>query len=286
MLKYTNFIGYGIVGESCHRAFEHNTEAVIIDPQYNSNTIQSIDIHKAHLTFVSINAPTLADGSVDASVIYSIFQQLADIDYKGIVVLKSTLPPDTVYDLYVKYASDTINNKVGPLRYIYSPEFIREKHWQLDAISPAFMILAGEYRDCKDLETLYRNHSQISTYCRFHLTDYKSAALVKYSINSYLATKVVFMNQLYQLYHDMHNSGIGELHSTGWDEFTRMLALDLRLGNSHFDVPGLDKNYGYGGSCFPKDIKAMIGFDGNERLTLIREADLVNTKIRLTGTKE
>jgi UDPglucose 6-dehydrogenase len=145
--------------------------------------------------------------------------------------------------------------------------------------------MAGEYSDCCKLEELYRNHSHITKHCTYRITDYKTASLIKYSINAYLATKVVFMNQMYQLYHDVHGSAPDTMHSSGWHKFSDILSADVRIGNSHLNVPGPDKNYGYGGSCFPKDVKALIGFDQNKRLSVIREAEEANTKIRLIGKK-
>lgn len=281
MLNSVAFIGYGFVGKACHKVFEHNTEAIIIDPLYSNNRIEDLRLSRPRLIFVSINAPTLDDRSVDASVIYDIFQQLADIKYDGLVVLKSTLPPDIVHDLYVKFSSDSVLKKTGPLHYIYSPEFLREATWEKDALSPAFMILAGDFLDCSELKDLYKKHSCIPSYCRFVFVDFKEAALAKYTINVWLATKVAFMNQIYQLYNDTYNKG--PIHPDSWKAFTEILTADLRFGNSHVDVPGTDGQFGYGGTCFPKDIKAMIGYDKNERLSILREVELANTKIRLTG---
>jgi len=280
MLKSIAFIGYGFVGKACHKAFEHNTEAIIIDPKYSETTIEDLSLFRPRLTFVSINAPTLDDRSVDASVIYTVFQQLADIKYDGLVVLKSTLPPDIVHDLYVKFGRSKIFNKTGPLRYVYSPEFLREAEWEKDALNPPQIIMAGEFFDCEELENYYKNNSHIR-YARFHKCDYKEAALAKYAINSFLASKVVFMNQIYQLYSDMY--GKTPIHYESWNAFTDMLTTDIRFGNSHVKVPGPDGQFGYGGSCFPKDMKAMVGFDTKERCTLVREAEIANTQIRLTG---
>lgn len=282
MLKYTAFVGYGIVGRSCHKAFEHNTEAVIIDPEYSDLTIADIPNSGCDLAFVSVPAPTLDDGSVDASVIYSIFQQFEDIGYKGLVVLKSTLPPAIVHDLYVKYGIEPALNKVGSLRYIYSPEFVREQSWEYDAVNSQFIILAGNFEDCEQLKTLYKRHSSIPSYCSFKMTDYKTASLVKYSINSYLATKVTFMNQLYQLYADIHGSELPILQDS-WDEFISLMSADTRVGHSHMQVPGPDKQFGYSGSCLPKDVRAFVGFDTNNRLSIVREVSEANTAIRLTG---
>jgi len=282
MLKYIAFIGFGFVGKACHKAFEHNTEAIIIDPKYSDKTISDLQIYNPALTFVAINAPTLDDRTVDASVIYTIFEQLSAIQYAGLVVLKSTLPPDIVHDLYLKYGLDSVmkhTGTIGQLRYIYSPEFLREAHWEKDAIDPEQIIMAGNYQDCLELETLYRNHSQIK-HVKFQMVDYRVAALAKYTINSFLANKVVFMNQIYQLYTDIYES---VPHQEDWNEFVSLLASDSRIGLSHMEVPGPDDQFGYGGSCFPKDVKALIGVDDNGRLTVLREAELANTQIRIAG---
>jgi UDP-glucose 6-dehydrogenase len=284
MLRYTAFIGYGFVGKACHKAFEHNTEAIIIDPKYSEISIADLPKYDCKLAFVSINAPTLDDGSVDASVIYSIFQQLEDIKYTGLVVLKSTLPPGIVHDLYVKYGSEPALGKVGPLQYIYSPEFLRESTWERDAISPSFMIIAGNFLDCEELKTLYKNHSCIPAYCRFFQLDYREASLAKYTINSFLATKVAFVNQIHKLYADTYDGKLPREEL--WKTFTDVLSADNRIGGSHMQVPGPDGQYGYGGSCFPKDVRAMIGFDKNNRLSILREVEEANTFIRLTGNKD
>jgi UDPglucose 6-dehydrogenase len=281
MLKSIGFIGYGFVGQACHRAFKHNTEAIIIDPKHSETTWNEFAMWQPRLTFVSLPAPTLEDGSVDAAAIYAVFQQLADIKYDGLVVLKSTLPPDIVHDLYVKFGHAKIFNKTGPLKYIYSPEFLREANWEKDAVEPVMMILAGEFLECKEVEEIYKNHSHIGRYTRFFFVDYKEAAFAKYAINTFLATKVVFMNQLYQLYADMY--GKSPIHPETWQAMMDMLSADTRFGHSHLQVPGPDGNFGYGGTCFPKDVKAFVGCDKNERLTILREVEHANTQIRLTG---
>lgn len=280
MLNSVAYIGYGFVGRACHKAFEHNADAIIIDPKYSSTTISDLELLKPTLLFISINAPTLTDRSVDASVIYDIFQQLVDIKYNGLVVLKSTLPPDTVNDLHIKFGRSNQSDKTALLRYIYSPEFLREDKWETDAIKPPQIIMAGDFFDCQELKDIYTYHSHIR-YVNFHVCDYKEASLAKYAINAFLASKVVFMNQLYKLYEDVYNGS--QIPPESWEFFTQMLTTDIRIGSSHVTVPGKDGKYGYGGSCFPKDVSAIIGYDKNERLGILREVELANTKIRLTG---
>ncbi|HEY6435097.1 MAG TPA: hypothetical protein VIY47_00780, partial [Ignavibacteriaceae bacterium] len=202
-----------------------------------------------------------------------------DIKYDGIVILKSTLLPDVVNDLYLRYGRSKTLNKEGPLRYVYSPEFLREAHWEQDAIDPKQIILAGDFHDCNEIQEIYKNHSHVK-YIRFQFCDYAEAALVKYTINTFLASKVVFMNQIYQLCADTYGHTPSQ---EGWKFFTSMLRSDMRFGDSHYDVPGEDGQYGYGGSCLPKDMKAFLAYDKNKRLTILQEAELANTKIRLTG---
>ncbi len=281
MLESIAYIGYGFVGKACHKAFEHNSHAIIIDPKYSETQISDLPTLQPQLTFVAINAPTLDDGSVDASIIYDIFRQLAEVKYDGLVVLKSTLPPAIVYDLYIQFAAQGTAGIHGCLKYIYSPEFLREKEWEHDALNPAMIIMAGNYFDCDKLKGFYENNSSIKQYIRFCRTDYKSAALAKYAINSFLASKVVFMNQLQQVFADTH--GIDIVDRGDWEEFTEILGMDTRLGKSHMAVPGYGGKYGYGGSCFPKDVKAFIGFDKEERMSILTEVAEANTKIRLQG---
>lgn len=278
MLNTVGYIGYGFVGKACERAFRYNSEAIIIDPKHSTTTWDEFALYSPRLTFISLPAPTLDDGSIDASLIYTVFAKLEEIKYPGLVVLKSTLPPKIVYDLYEKYGSEPSLKKAGTLRYLYSPEFLRETTWEKDAIEPSQVIIAGNYIDYLELVEIYQNHSHIR-YTRYIHAEYKMAAMVKYTINCFLATKVTFMNQVQQLFQDQIPYNQPEV----WQEFTDMLSNDIRFGHSHLKVPGPDGNFGYGGTCFPKDMKAFAGFDEKERLSIVRDAIEANTKIRLTG---
>ena len=77
-------------------------------------------------------------------------------------------------------------------------------------------------------------------------TDKRTAAFAKYAINSYLATKVIFFNELRDFF-----------GPKGFDELTECISLDERIGSSHMMVPGPDREYGFGGMCFPKDTNAL-----------------------------
>lgn len=261
-----SIIGFGFVGKAVHKAFEHNASTTVVDILDPTMTVDDLAIVEPQIVFICVPAPTLDDGTVDISIISEVFNSLVRIKYTGIVVLKSTIPPHSA-ESFAAYG----------LRYIYSPEFLRQHSWEYDAVNPASIILSGDYLTCRELEKLYIRHSHLPRSVVYYITDYKSAALAKYAINTYLATKVVFMNQLKLLHTDI----CGPDESASWKSMVEILVSDPRFGISHNDVPGPDGLYGYGGACFPKDVKAMAGFDKNSRLSLLKEAELSNTKIRL-----
>jgi len=280
MLKL-GFIGYGFVGRAQEYVFEHNSVSYVVDPKTHPHhsIYNMVWEFNPRVIFVSVPAPTLADGSVDISIIRNVLQVLVDQTYAGLVVLKSTVPPAAINDLCEEFASDKILRKEGPLRFIYSPEFLRESNWEFDVLNPSSIIMAGNWHDCNELRTIYTNHSQIRMNINFSYVDFRAASMVKYAINSFLAMKVAFLNQMQQLYIDVY----GSCSDSDWSEFITLLANDGRLGDSHFQVPGHDGQYGYGGSCLPKDVKAILGEDKNERLSILKEVEQANTKIRLTG---
>ena len=91
---------------------------------------------------------------------------------------------------------------------------------------------------------------------------------MKYTVNSFLATKVAFMNELCNQY------------GGDWDELKSLLKLDPRLGASHLDVPGPTGDYGYGGECFPKDVKAFLTYtkarEFNTQMSILEQASVSN----------
>lgn len=259
-------VGYGFVGKAMAGVFQ-TTDTIVVDPKYTSFTVQDL-AENIDIVFICLPAPTLDDGSVDSTLISNVFNELSSIKFTGLVVLKSTVPPDTASEL------SSYN-----LSYIYSPEFLREAHWQHDALNPEVIILAGASSNCAALEAYYKTNSHILSHkLNFKYLDYKGAALAKYAINTYLASKVVFMNQLNQVYSDMYKESVT---TKDWVEFVKCITQDSRIGTSHMLVPGPDGNFGYGGTCFPKDVKAMLGFDKNKRLSVLTEVDVANTKLRL-----
>ena len=121
---------------------------------------------------------------------------------------------------------------------------------------------------------IYENNSLCKT-TNYVFTDKITASLIKYSINSFLASKVTFFNELKDLF---NSSGATE----DWDIFTDILAMDERIGNSHMDVPGHDGRLGFGGACFTKDTAALIKYSQTleKEFSLLKQAVEINNNIR------
>ena len=235
-------IGNGFVGSAVEYGFSVDTEQFIVDPKFNDNTLQDLVNRNAEITFVCVPTPQQdTHMDVDTSIARTVLQELNELEYKGVVVVKSTITPHHLKQFKTLYSN---------LRLVYNPEFLTEANSKQEFINPHMQILGGELQDCIEVEQAYINHSKVKIVPTFK-TDLTSASMIKYTINSWLATKVSFFNELFHL----HQSSNAE---TTWEQFTDMLKRDPRVGDSHMQVPGPDGQFGFGGLCLPKDTKALL----------------------------
>lgn len=232
-------IGAGFVGGSVINGFD-KAELFIVDPKKNKNTIKDLVKEDPSVTFVCVPTPESRSGDVDVSIVRNVLKSLEVEKYKGIVVIKSTITPNHL----------TKCKKDFDLRLVYNPEFLTEANAHEDFKNPQMQVLGGKWRDCEYVEKLYVKYSSVRI-CPTFKTDLITASMLKYTINSFLATKVAFFNELYELY---ERSGT----SVPWDSFTDMLKRDTRIGETHLRVPGPDGSFGFGGHCFPKDTEALL----------------------------
>ena len=152
--------------------------------------------------------------------------------------------------------------------------FLTEKNADEDFINSEFLLLGGEIGDVNLIEFLYKKYSKCID-CPTFKVDLQAASLIKYSINCYLASKVIFFNQLNSIYQKTGSS-------TPWEQIIQAIGADSRIGKSHMQVPGHDKKYGYGGACFPKDTLALIRYSQQiqEPFTLLQQVVDINQNIR------
>jgi len=228
-------VGCGFVGNTVASSLEKNKpsyDIVRIDPAlYETRLEDNLD---ADAYIVCVPTPSNSDGSCDTSIVDSVVDTIGS---NGVILVRSTLPPDAI-DRY-------------PENVTYNPEFLREATAATDFANQPFMILGtsdGEEFKSLPFQTIF-NYLK----CEFVVTDRKTASMVKYIHNAWLATKVIFFHELYRTYGDKFK----------YDETIDVLAKFENIGPSHMRVPD-PENMGYGGACFPKDIAAFLDFTGHE----------------------
>ena len=262
-------IGKGFVGSAVFNGFDRDVETFVVDPKINNNTIQGLVDFDPPLLFVCVPTPEGSTGEVDTRIADSVLQNLHEIQYKGVVVIKSTITPDNLIRFKNTY----------DLRMVYNPEFLTEANAKEDFLNPSIQVLGGEWEDCEVVEKAYVRHSSVKIVPTFKV-DLVSASLIKYTINSWLATKVMFFNEL----HNLHRASGA---TSSWQQFTEMVSQDPRIGKSHMKVPGADGEFGFGGHCFPKDTKALAHYAKslNAELTVLEETIISNENIRKKESK-
>ena len=256
-------VGYGFVGKAVDYGFKRDIEKIIIDPKLDTS-IGNLKYHNPEFIFICVPTPMNSDGNQDSSIIEQVLLEINKDFSESIVIIKSTVLPNIIEKLSKSHK-----------HFVYNPEFLREKTANEDFVNANSLILGGEADDLKRVTELYKNHSN----CKIddiYETDVISASLVKYSINTFLASKVIFFNQLYDIYKAL-------TPAIKWDEFITMINSDKRIGESHMDVPGHDGRLGFGGACFPKDTAALLALskDIDKEFSLLKEVIRINNSIRM-----
>lgn len=255
-------IGHGFVGKAVDWGFDKDIEKYIVDPNYN-NEVKDLKEFNPDVAFICVPTPMGKDGRQNSEIIEKVIKELKQIVPKTSVCIKSTVLPE-ILDKMQK-----INEKI-----VYNPEFLREKHANEDFINAEMQIFGGDRNEAEKISKIFKDNSKCLTK-NHKFMDLKSASIVKYSINTFLATKVTFFNEIYQL---TQNLNIND----SWETIISAISNDKRIGSSHMDVPGHDGRFGFGGACFPKDSLALLkqANDVNQELTVLKSAIVTNNKIR------
>lgn len=235
-------VGHGYVGKAVDHGFSTNqVRKFIIDPVYNTTLEELKNKHRLDAAFVCVPTPFGKDGEVDASIVKKVVHELDDFNCP--VIIKSTVTPDVIGDLSKE------NSNV-----VYNPEFLTEKNHLDDFINPPMHILGGNKMITRRVEELYEKYSQCKPCPVMHMTPME-ASFVKYGINCFLATKVLWFNQFKDLI---------DVTDSKYNVIVNAIGSDPRIGHSHTQVPGPDGKKGFGGACFPKDTNAFSTYaDGN-----------------------
>ena len=234
-------IGQGFVGNAIYQKFKNYFDVHTYDlDESKSNDTKENVIHQQYL-FLCLPTPMNPDGSCNVDIIE---RELENIDLIAdnhevvkTVVIKSTISPGT---------TEKWNKKYEALNIVFNPEFLTEANAVEDFNNQNRIILGGPRPATTELRRLY---SKVFPKAHIIKTDSTHAEMVKYLTNSFLATKVSFANEIYQ---------VCEKLNIDYDKVVEYATLDDRLGKSHWNVPGPDGDFGFGGHCLPKDLSALI----------------------------
>ena len=264
-MKRLGIVGHGFVGSAINQGFTKDVKKYIVDPKYfSSNTINELVKFTPDATFVAVPTPQLETGECNTDIFDSVMRDLNRIKNQ-LVIVKSTVPA---------YKLEAIQQECVDLRIVYNPEFLTEKNHIDDFKNPSMLILGGRNEHTDAVEKLYKDHS-ICEPCPTYKTDIVTASMVKYCINSFLATKVTFMNEMYDV--------LKEARGCDWRTFMKIIQTDARIGNTHMKVPGNDGLRGYAGSCFPKDTNALAWYAREilgKPFTQLETSIKINDKLR------
>jgi UDPglucose 6-dehydrogenase len=212
------------------------------------------------IIFLAVGTPSAEDGSSDMSAIFSVTNSIAEnlSDYR-IIATKSTVPVGTC-----KRITEIIKSKTdAPFDYVSNPEFLKEGAAVEDFMSPDRIIIGTTSLKVREImEQLYSPFMRKSS--RILVMDPASAEMAKYAANAMLATRISFMNEL---------SALCERVGADIEMIRHGLGSDSRIGSA-FLFPGV----GYGGACFPKDIRALIhtGSEHGVEMTIAKSVQMVN----------
>ena len=236
-------VGQGYVGSAVREVFSKHYETNTFDLNGDC-TCRDMEelIDSSDVIFVCVPTPMKKDGSCDTSIVDSVVHELNDLaitrqDANRIIAIKSTVPPGT---------TNRLNKECEFVSVIFNPEFLTEANFIDDFKNQNRIIIGGERPSTTNLRQVY---SLAFPDAKIVKTGSITAEMVKYFTNTFLATKVSFANEMFQICDKLN---------IDYDKVVEYSTYDERLGKSHWAVPGPDGHYGFGGSCFPKDLNAIL----------------------------
>ena len=217
-------------------------------------------VNDSKLIILGVGTPSAEDGSADISAVLDVCGQVAEYmkEYK-IIITKSTVPVGTY-----KKATELIKSKTNvPFDYVSNPEFLKEGSAVSDFAKPDRVIIGTDSPEAQEImKQLYAPFMRKGS--RIIFMDPASAEMTKYASNVMLATRISFMNEL---------SGLCEKFGADIEKVRAGIGADPRIGNAF-----LFAGVGFGGSCFPKDVKALIhiGKEARCRMTIAEAVQEAN----------
>jgi len=238
-------VGQGFVGSAVYQGLKNFYTVRTFDIDESKCNSTHLEVcQKSDILFVCIPTPMRKSGECDTRLLESVIKKISEecmlAGNRPIIVIKSTIPPGT---------TSRINNDVAPeLDVCFSPEFLTEANSFEDFKNQARIIIGGPRPSTGKIKQMFRKAFPTIPIIK---TGTRTAEMVKYFTNCFLATKVTFANEMYE---------ICSQNEIDFDKVTEYALYDERIGRTHLMVPGPDGDRGFGGHCFPKDLAAMIYF--------------------------
>lgn len=260
-----SIFGSGYVGGAIYHGLSPFYNIKIYDkykPGYNGLE-ETIDFSR--YIFVCVPTPVnVDDNTQDLSYIKDAISTIeSKAKEQKVIILKSTVLPETTRKL---------QNQSSHL-FVFNPEFLTERNYIFDFINQGRIVLGGDYSYSEVLNQVHDLYKVKFPHTPVLKTTFESAELLKYACNCYFSMKISFMNELYDIclrkdikFEDVKIGMLG----------------DQRIANSHMEVPGFDGQRGFGGKCFPKDLKSFITWakNNNCNVDMFEATDKVNERVR------
>ena len=244
-------VGNGFVGGAVKFGFSPqcgcDAEVKVYDknPDKSTHSIEET-INKSDFVFLSVPTPANEDKSINIDILDSALNDINDVkDKSPIILVRSTVIPGSTRKLQRKYPD---------LNLLFNPEFLTERSANFDFINQSRFVVGTDDTSVSSNNSkkfIKLLHDRFGDCIAIIETTYETAEMIKYMSNCFFATKISFLNEMYQL---------SDKSNINWNQVVDGFVADGRVGHSHLNVPGHDGKFGFGGSCFPKDVQAMIHY--------------------------
>ena len=255
-------IGQGFVGTAVNEGLKDYFDIETFDIVKDSSCDSLYELSNlSDVVFVCLPTPMESSGDCHLDIVENALLGLNTMKKCKTIVVKSTIPPGT---------TKKWNEKFKNLQIVFNPEFLTEANSINDFKNQTRIIIGGPKRASSKVRRIF---TKAFPKVKIIKTDSTYAEMVKYVTNSFLATKVSFANEMYQICEGL---------DIDYDKVVEYATHDERLGYSHWNVPGPDGDFGYGGHCFPKDVGALISLanDLNVSPRILTATECKNNDVR------
>ena len=265
-------VGQGYVGTAVKEVFGKYYDIETYDLDVDKCSVDYLEdiVELSNIIFLCVPTPMKKDGSCDVSIVEAVVKDINNMVVSKnvsdrIVAIKSTIPPGT---------TTRLNKECKNISVIFNPEFLTEANFIDDFKNQNRIIIGGERPSTTKLRQVY---SLVFPNVPIIKTGSITAEMVKYFTNTFLATKVSFANEMKE---------ICDRLDIDYDKVVEYATYDERLGKSHWAVPGPDGKLGFGGSCFPKDINALVHLCSELNIPENILSSVIDTNLRVRPEKD